>query len=298
MQNDSLPDILLREFLSSPSGIKIQQIMETISTVQRRLVEIVENEDQRQLDLLRIGTVFQIFLFDVLATGKKPQELNNEDWKVIAEKVLQYGVVADGQTYSKFVFTLYANYIDLSVTVFGSRIDEDQRRIEEERFHAISAIASEIRFNTSRLDSGDISEVDYVENCLWLSLEAMVKLLSSWLAWRFIPENYNEFAQLAEAVADFGFECARYVHYAKEKQLLDFFIQHQYILDEQLQCQYEAYIAELNEDAARFQGLIDDAFSPNIRDSLINSAALARAAGVKENEILTSIGDVDAFFLN
>lgn len=74
MQNDSLPDILLREFLSSPSGIKIQQIMETISTVQRRLVEIVENEDQRQLDLLRIGTVFQIFLFDVLATGKKPQE--------------------------------------------------------------------------------------------------------------------------------------------------------------------------------------------------------------------------------
>ena len=57
MQNDSLPDILLRELLSSPSGIKIQQIMETISTVQRRLVEIVENEDQRQLDLLRIGTV-------------------------------------------------------------------------------------------------------------------------------------------------------------------------------------------------------------------------------------------------
>ena len=298
MQNDSLPDILLREFLSSPSGEKIQQIMETIATVQRRLVEVVENEDQRQLDLLKIGTVFQIFLFDVLATGKKPQELTNEDWKGIAEKVYQYGVLADGQTYSEFVFSIYANYIELSVEVFGLRIDEDQRKIEENRLQAIKAIAKEIRLNTSRLDSGDITEVDYVENCLWLSLEAMVKLLSSWLAGIIIPKDCAEFLRLAESVSDLAFEYGRYMLYAKEQAILNAYIQNQYVLDEQLQCQYEAYIAELNENAVRFQGLIDDAFSPNIRDSLMSSAALARAAGVKEDEILTSIEDVDAFFLD
>ena len=298
MQNDSLPDILLREFLSSPSGEKIQQIMETVATVQRRLVEVVKNEDQRQLDLLKIGTVFQIFLFDVLATGKKPQELTNEDWKELAAKVYQYGVLADGQAYSEFVFSIYANYIELSVEVFGLRIDEDQRKIEENRLQAIKAIAKEIRLNTSRLDSGDITEVDYVENCLWLSLEAMVKLLSSWLAGIIIPKDCAEFLRLAESVSDLAFEYGRYMLYAKEQAILNAYIQNQYVLDEQLQCQYEAYIAELNENAARFQGLIDDAFSSNIRDSLMSSAALARAAGVKEDEILTSIEDVDAFFLD
>ena len=298
MQNDSLPDILLREFLSSPSGEKIQQIMETVATVQRRLVEVVKNEDQRQLDLLKIGTVFQIFLFDVLATGKKPQELTNEDWKELAAKVYQYGVLADGQAYSEFVFSIYANYIELSVEVFGLRIDEDQRKIEENRLQAIKAIAKEIRLNTSRLDSGDITEVDYVENCLWLSLEAMVKLLSSWLAGIIIPKDCAEFLRLAESVSDLAFEYGRYMLYAKEQAILNAYIQNQYVLDEQLQCQYEAYLAELNENAARFQGLIDDAFSSNIRDSLMSSAALARAAGVKEDEILTSIEDVDAFFLD
>ena len=298
MQNDSLPDILLREFLSSPSGEKIQQIMETVATVQRRLVEVVENEDQRQLDLLKIGTVFQIFLFDVLATGKKPQELTNEDWKELAAKVYQYGVLADGQAYSEFVFSIYANYIELSVEEFGLRIDEDQRKIEENRLQAIKAIAKEIRLNTSRLDSGDITEVDYVENCLWLSLEAMFKLLSSWLAGIIIPKDCAEFLRLAESVSDLVFEYGRYMLYAKEQAILNAYIQNQYVLDEQLQCQYEAYLAELNENAARFQGLIDDAFSSNIRDSLMSSAALARAAGVKEDEILTSIEDVDAFFLD
>ena len=272
--------------------------METISTVQRRLVEIGENEDQRQLNLLKIGTVFQIFLFDVLATGKKPQELTNEDWKELAAKVFQYGVLADDQAYSEFVFTLYANYIDLSVTVFGSRLDEDQRKIEENRLQAIKAIAKEIRLNTSQLDRGDISEVDYVENCLWLSLEAMVKLLSSWLVGKVIPKDCAEFVRLAESVSDLAFEYGRYMLYAKEQAILNAYIQNQYVLDEQLQCQYEAYIAELKENAARFQSLIDDAFSPNIRDSLMSSAALARAAGVKEEEILTSIEDVDAFFLD
>ena len=81
MQNDSIPELLLREFLSSPSGEKIRQIMETIATVQRRLIELAESKNQRQLDLLKIGTVFQIFLVDVLASGKKPANLTDDDWK-------------------------------------------------------------------------------------------------------------------------------------------------------------------------------------------------------------------------
>ena len=298
MQNDSMPERLLREFLLSPSGKKIQQIMETIATIQRRLVEISENEGQWQLDLLKIGTVFQIFLFDILATGKRPEDLTEDDWKGIAGKVFQYAVIADGQSYSEFVFSLYADYIDLSINTFARRLDSHRREIEEDRLHAIRNIASEIRLNKSMLHKGEITEVDYTENCLWLSLEAMVKLMSSYLAARYIPGDVAEFACLAESVSDLVFEYGRYALYAREQEILDAYIQEQYVLDEQLQCQYEAYLAELNESAARFQRLMDEAFSPDIHELLMSSAALARAAGVKEEEILTSIEDIDAFFLS
>lgn len=71
-----------------------------------------------------------------------------------------------------------------------------------------------------------------------------------------------------------------------------------YKLDEKIQAEYEEYLAEVNTYSERFRGLIDKAFTPGIRNSLMKSAELARAAGVKEEELLTSIEDVDNFFLN
>ena len=68
-------------------------------------------------------------------------------------------------------------------------------------------------------------------------------------------------------------------------------------MDDRLQAEYEDYLKDLNEYSEKFQGLIDKAFTPGIHDSLIESANLAKAAGVKEG-LLTSIEDVDDFFLN
>ena len=67
---------------------------------------------------------------------------------------------------------------------------------------------------------------------------------------------------------------------------------------EQLRTCLQEYLAELNEYSDRFRGLIDAAFTPGIHDALMHSSDLARAAGVKEEELLTSIEDVDDFFLN
>ena len=79
---------------------------------------------------------------------------------------------------------------------------------------------------------------------------------------------------------------------------MDAYIQNQYSLDEELQTQFEAFLSELKEEAEQFQSLIDGAFSPNIQDALMQSAALARAAGVKEEELLQSIEDIDTFNFN
>ena len=43
--------------------------------------------------------------------------------------------------------------------------------------------------------------------------------------------------------------------------------------------------------------LIENAFAPDFRNELISSVELARAAGVKEEEILNTQEDIDEFFL-
>ena len=143
-----------------------------------------------------------------------------------------------------------------------------------------------------------ITEPAYVEECLWLSLEGMMKLLSSLLSSKLEVLMGDGYGQLTEAVSQLAFEYGRYVLYARENEMLDEYLQYQYELDEQLKNRYTAYMEEVNRQRERFESLIDDAFNPNLRDSLMQSAALAREAGVKEEEILRTMGDIDDFFMD
>ena len=283
---ETAQEIAIDELRNSPAGIKLAKAMETVAAVQRNLCALAESEDSTQLNLLKIGTVFQIFLIDTLASGADPKKMKPEEWGSIASKVSQYAVLEEGQSYSEFVFTLYADYIDLSAKGLS-------KFISKEALASIKSISTDIRSKTALLRKEAISETAYVDECLWLSLEAMVKLLSSSLTMLI----GTEYSLLAQAVSQLAFEYGRYVLYAKEQAILTAYIENQYMLDEQLRQQYDAFQAELTEQEERFNQLIDQAFSSDIREALMQSADLARAAGVREEEILTSIDDIDAFFI-
>ena len=291
MPTKSIQEILIDELLASPAGQLLQKALQTIEKVQKNLYALATSEDSNKLKLLKIGTVFQIFLVDTLASGKRPKELGQEDWKRIAEKVSQYAILGTEQQYSEFVFTLYANYIDISVEALNLIASEQSTS-------SIRALSDEIRRKTTALRNGEIAETAYVEDCLWLSLEAMIKLLATFLSVKLGPIIGEDSAQLLQAVSNLAFEYGRYVLYAKEQAILEEYIRNQHVLDEQLQAKYDAFLAEVQENAARFNHLIDIAFSGNLHESLLQSAALARAAGVKEDEILKSVDDIDAFFMD
>ena len=291
MPTNSFRDIMIAELLASPVGQKLQKAMQTIEKVQNVLYALATCEESEKLTLLKIGTVFQIFLVDTLASGKRPNELDKEDWLNIAEKVSQYAILGTGRQYSEFVFSLYATYIDVSAEVIR-KIAQDQSA------DSVKELAHEIRSRTDALHDGSITEVEYIEDCLWLSLEAMIKLLSIYLSARIAPFIGENRAQLVQAVSQLAFEYGRYVLYAKEQAILEEYIRNQYVLDDQLCARYDAFLAELQENADRFNHLIDIAFSGNLHESLLQSADLARAAGVKEEEILTSVDDIDAFFMD
>ena len=286
MTNNDLVELALNELLSEDAKQKVSKAIEAMFDVQRGLSALMNSEEGRQLDSLKIGTTFQIFLIDTLAKGKRPEDLTKEDWEDISKKVLKYAVLEEGQSYSEFVFTLYADYIDISAEVIKSVASEKQ-------YEDIKTIAATIRQDTELLRDGKHSEVEYVEACLWLSLEAMIKLLACTFTAK-LPTEYKELVQSATQLA---FEYGRYVMFAKEHEMLERYIQNQYALDEELQQEYEAYLEEVNIHAAKFQHLIDEAFSSNLHTALLQSAELARAAGVKEEELLTSTEDIDAFFM-
>ena len=286
MFSDLIKDITIDELLHSSAGELLGKAVKTVSEIQRALLAISENDDGTEMTLLKIGTVFQIFLIDTLASGKRPEELDNEDWKNIAEKVSQYAIFADGQSYTEFVFTMYADFIDLSAKTL------QERKVPEEKTAEVRAIVEEIRTNTELLLSGELSEVNYVEKCLWSSLEAMIKCMSLSLT----PLIGPEFTQLVQASSQLAFEYGRYVLYAREQALLQGYIENQYRLDEQLQKEFEVYLEEVKKNAERFQSLVQNAFSCDLHEALVQSAELARAAGVKEEELLTTIEDVDDYF--
>ena len=278
------------ELLSSDAAQKLAQAVEVVTMVQKGLYAFISNEDGSLLNLLKIGSVFQIFFIDTLASGKKPKDLTTDDWDNIVQKVYQYAVIEDNQRYSEFVFTLYADYIDISADMLKNIIGKN--RISDEQYTAIKDIAATIRNNTELLRDDELRETDYIEEGLWLSLEGTLKILSSAL----VTVIGSEFTELTQAVTQLAFEYGRYVLFSKEQALLEKYIEQQYVLDEDLKRQYENYLAEVEKEAERFGSLIDNAFTLDIRQSLIQSAELARAAGISDDNLMLTIEDVDDFF--
>ncbi len=279
-----MPD--LEDLLSLDASGSLTHVMENISRLQNAAYQLVTNEDSAKLDALKIGTVFQIFFIDVLASGKRPQDLTEEDWKGIAEKVCRYAVMEEGQRYSEFVFGLYADYIDISAETLRAAV-------RDEKVESIHVLADTIRENGNALAKEELKEPLYIEANLWLSLEAMIKLLSLSLAYVTGPE----YAELAQNISQLAFEYGRYVLYAKEQMILEEYLQKQRVLDDELEQKYNAFLKEAQKQAEYFEGLVDHAFSGNLHEALVSSAELARAAGVRDEEILETVEDVDEFFM-
>ena len=276
--------------LSASAGRKLGQIMNTIAALQEKLYALSENEDGRALELMKAATVFQIFYIDTFASGKKADQLTYADWRNIAMQVSRCAVLEEEQTYSEFVFSLYADYIDLSAEAISVKGGED-------RAGRIRVLADELRQRTNLFRMEQLGESQYVEDCLWLSLEAMFKLLSVSVESALGKRAGSDYAQLVQGISDLAFEYGRYVLYAREQEMLADFLENQRALDEQLEKQFEAYLADVRVQADHFQQLVENAFSQDVQDMLHHSVELAREAGVKEGDVLRTVEDVDVFFL-
>ena len=282
-----LKEFALEQLMKSPLGEQLQQAMHIFDKVQSYYIALAEKQDEMGMTGMKVVTILTFSILRKIASGKKPSELSKDDWKDIAADVSQYAVLADDQQYSVFIFNLYESYIRHSVM----QIEEI---ITEEAAAAINGLADELRNKADALGAGYISEVVYIEDCLWISLEAMIKLLASTAALC----GEQQITEFSQALASYAFEYGRLMLYSRELEIVNQFIESQYQLDAELEQKYAAYLEDLQKESRQFYALVDNAFAPDFRDAFLHSVLLAKAVGVKEEEILASTEDIDSFFLD
>ena len=278
--------IALEQLTKTPAGEKLLQAVQQIQSIQAHLTTLSEKEDRLNITGIKAVTVLTLAILKKMASGQNPSSFSKEDWKEVTHAVSEYGIFLDEEAYSLFVFQLYESYI----RVFTGLLEKHS---SSERMNALTNLADELHHKEELFKCGEITEVSYIEDCLWISLESMIKLLAS-IPSLFCKRYPSEFAQILSSCA---FEYGRLILYRKEQALIDQFIDSQYRLDAELEKKYTEYLSVLDAQSEQFYTLLDHAFDPDFRAAFLNSALLATAAGAKESDILQSVEDIDSFFL-
>lgn len=284
---ENVNNIAIEFLMKSELGAAIKKSLDTFEKVQEVLAALANSKDKNIALNLKIGTVLTFAAINKIIQGKAPAEFTKNDWQAILNHVIDEAVLADEQTYTENVFLLYAKYINASASII-------ETFTSQEKADSIHCLADEIRVKTDSLQSGEITEVEYIESCLWISLEAMIKLLSATAG----SSKNAETANLIDGISTYAFEYGRFVLYRREQAIINEYIEKQYVLDSELQTKYDEFLNEVKVQSERFTQLVDHAFAPDFRDSLKGSIELAKAVGVKDDDILDSIERIDDFFLN
>ena len=287
MSIEAIRELSIEYFMKTDIGSDLKKVMSAYEQIQKEAAAFSSSDEKSELVKLRIGSVLTLGVLNRISKGKWPNDYSKEDWNSLIDEVSEYAVDIEDKEYSALVFRLYAEYIGVSVEIFVDLVPED-------KLNAIRSLADELRDKTELFQNDGIDESEYTEDCLWICLDAMTKLLSAAIT----KYAGSDFGQLAEGIASVAFEYGRLVLYQKEQRLLNQYIENQHVIDVELQKQFDDYLRELQAQADAYEALIDNAFSADFRQALQGSVELAIATGVSQNEILKTQDEIDDFFLN
>ncbi len=240
---------------------------------------------------IKAATVALFAILQKMQEGKVISSFDNEDWKDVFNSIHKYVVELPDDEYSLFVFAMYEKCIRGSVATLQSYLGKEQ----EDQYDTISSLADELQEESNLFRSGNIDEVQYTEDSLWIALEAMFKLLS--VVSMSVIKN-EEVSELGIVVCDFAFEYGRLMLHRKEQEIYTAYLDEQQELDSLLEQRYASYVEELKKQDKTFRTLIDNAFEKDYRDSFLKSVLLAQITGVDESKVLKDQEDIDSYFMN
>lgn len=244
----------------------------------------ISDTDSKTLSI-KAATVCILSLWNKMGKKGSAEKLNDDDWKDIAQSVLDYAVIMDPKTYTKLVFVQYRKSIEFALEKMAENAEEDSaKRLEE--------IIKQLKENEDKLDKGAMTEVAFVDDDLWLCLEAIFIVLSDRTGIRIKGGKYQELSNVLGAVI---FQKIRLGIYEEELQALEDCLNGQKELDEALTKKLNDYIMQLKDELDLFDKTIEEAFSSDFKTAFTGSAKLAAMTGAEE--VLESMDDIDNYFL-
>lgn len=280
-----LEELALEQLANHKEGSFLEKAMSIYDKLQDNIIALVEKDEDSGILKMKVITVMTFTILKKLGKGKKTTEFDKQDWKDVMESVSKYAILQNETDYVRSIFGIYEKYIRASADCIEAYTSE--KKVMEIRF-----LADEICMKTQLLESEQITEVLYIEQCLWIALEAMIKLLATTVS-KIANEEYSD---LAYALAAYAFEYGRMSLYKREQEIVNEFIQSQNQLDVELEEKYKKFISDLRSQMEQFYVLIDNAFVPDFRERFRGSIILAKEFGIEEQDILMDIDDIDAFF--
>lgn len=288
INNATINDIAIDMLLKSPAGEKLDSAIAGIEKIQRYLAAADAKSDEKELNATKAATIAVFAVIKKMQTGKVLSQFDDSDWKDIITGISEYVLLMPDGEYSVFIFRMYERFI-------RSSAESIRGFASQEVYDTLVGLADELKSNEELFHNDAIDEVEYTEECLWIALEALFKLLAAMCLSRIKDDALREFSS---ALTDFAFEYGRLMLYRREQEIITAYINAQYKLDSELEQKYACYIEDLQKQTKQFSNLIDNAFADNYRDAFLKSVMLAQMAGVKDSQILKNSEDIDEFFLN
>ncbi len=259
-----------------------------LSIIEKYLPAAENALDQDKADLgIKTATIFLISLWSKLRQGESVADFTKDDWNEILGVAAEKAAMIDPQDYTLKIFDLYRKSIAYAIDPMKANASENViNRLEE--------IVSLMDGYNEDLEAGTMPEIKYIEENLWLSLEAIFLVMTDRMSFALLPKERRE---LAEAVSALVFQKIRYSNYEKELALVTECLEHQKKLDQELTNQINAYIDALKDELDDFDALVEKAFSiTDFQTAFRGSIDLAESFGAQG--ILHTQQDVDDFFMS
>ena len=259
---------------------------QALNTVEKVLfvAEIVMDQDADGVGV-RAATMFLLALWSRLKQGESAGDLTQEDWNEILRMVYDKAVTIDPIDYTLLVFDTYRRSIAFAIMQMRSNASPDVLSGLEEIVSLMDAYAEDLR-------TEEMSEAAFIEENLWLSLEAIFLVMTDRMN-LMLPEDRRE---LAEAIGALAFQKFRYSHYEKELAAIDACLGYQDELDKRLTEEVNEYIAALKNELDEFDSLVEQAFNTSdFRLAFKGSVDLAESLGAEG--ILKTQQEIDDYFM-
>ncbi|MFI6869137.1 hypothetical protein [Nocardia sp. NPDC050406] len=224
------------------------------------------------------GTTFVLAVVAKRREGKRLNEFSGRDWIEIAGET--------GSGFGKGGLRGLSIYALTNLTATSAAVAS-----------SIVTTSFSIAEQANKLRRNDIDELEFIETCELITLEAAVRALSSFIGQATIPIPILG-AVIGTTVGTVMYKAVASSLTKREAVLIQRYLDEQRTLDEQLAAEYQAILDRLDRSMSDYLGLLERAFSPDVQVAIVGSIELAVELGVASDEILDSDEKVDAYFLD